>query len=157
MERLRCLGHAQAKKPASVSREDFGRSSALIRRWKGPLRSPCSRAEGEGAARIRSHETVDQRKLYAGAGLEDHLGAERAIISLARDIASRPEGTLFACGMGSNQYFNADLKDRAVLFVAAMTRNIGFPEAMWEATRATTRSALLNGVGAYVAEDPFNH
>jgi anaerobic selenocysteine-containing dehydrogenase len=45
---------------------------------------------------------------------------EEGIISLARQIAGNKKKTLFGCGMGSNQYFNADLKDRAIMFLAAL-------------------------------------
>ena len=34
-----------------------------------------------------------------------------------RDLSPNPEKTSFATGMGPNQFFNADLKDRAILLV----------------------------------------
>jgi nitrate reductase / nitrite oxidoreductase, alpha subunit len=43
------------------------------------------------------------------------------------EIAANPRDDLFATGMGPNQFFNADLKDRAIFLVAALTRNVGFP------------------------------
>ena len=49
-----------------------------------------------------------------------------AIRGLARQIAANPEKTSFVLGMGPNQFFNNDLKDRAVFLVAALTRNVGF-------------------------------
>jgi nitrate reductase alpha subunit len=49
-----------------------------------------------------------------------------AVRSLARQIAANPERTLFITGMGPNQMFNADQKDRAIFLVAALTRNVGF-------------------------------
>jgi nitrate reductase alpha subunit len=51
-----------------------------------------------------------------------------AIVNLARDIARNRARTLFPVGMGPNQFFNADLKDRAIFLVAAT----------WEASPATT-------------------
>jgi nitrate reductase alpha subunit len=79
-----------------------------------------------------------------------------AISGLAAEIAANKEGTIFACGMGPNQFFNADLKDRAVLMVAALTRNIGFPGGNVGSYSGNYRSSLIGGEPVYVAEDPFN-
>ncbi len=78
-----------------------------------------------------------------------------AIVSLARQIAANPEKTLFVTGMGPNQFFNADLKDRAIFLVAALTRNVGFPGGNVGSYAGNYRAALFNGVGSYAAEDPF--
>lgn len=75
---------------------------------------------------------------------------------LAGLIAANPEKTLFAIGMGPNQFFNADLKDRAIFLLAALTRNIGFPGGNVGSYAGNYLSALFGGVPVYVAEDPFN-
>lgn len=80
----------------------------------------------------------------------------KALIRLAEEIAANPEKTTFACGMGPNQFFNADLKDRAILMVAALTRNIGFPGGNVGSFSGNYRSALIGGEPVYAAEDPFN-
>lgn len=77
------------------------------------------------------------------------------VIALAGQIAANPEKTLFATGMGSNQYFNNDLKDRAILLVAALTRNLGFPGGNVGSYSGNYRSAIFNGMPQYIAEDPF--
>lgn len=79
-----------------------------------------------------------------------------AILSLADQIAANPEKTLFACGMGPNQFFNSDLKDRAIFLVAALTRNVGFPGGNVGSYAGNYRSALFGGIPAFAAEDPFN-
>lgn len=79
-----------------------------------------------------------------------------AIISLAQQIAANKEKTLFACGMGPNQFFNSDLKDRAIFLVAALTRNVGFPGGNVGSYAGNYRSALFGGIPAYATEDPFN-
>lgn len=79
-----------------------------------------------------------------------------AVISLARDIAKNPEKTLFACGMGPNQFFNSDLKDRAIFFVAALTRNIGFVGGNVGSYAGNYKTALLGGEPTFALEDPFN-
>ncbi len=82
--------------------------------------------------------------------------APDAVTSLARDVAAHPGKTLFACGMGPNHFFNADLKDRAILLVASLTANIGKPGGNVGSYAGNYRSAFFNGLPAWVIEDPFN-
>jgi nitrate reductase alpha subunit len=79
-----------------------------------------------------------------------------AIEGLAAQIAANPEKTLFATGMGPNQFFNADLKDRAILLVAALSRNLGFPGGNVGSYAGNYRTAIFGGMPAYVSEDPFH-
>jgi nitrate reductase alpha subunit len=79
-----------------------------------------------------------------------------AIEALAVEIAKNPEKTTFATGMGSNQYFHSDLKDRAILLVAALTRNLGFPGGNVGSYSGNYRSAIFGGVPNYITEDPFH-
>ena len=44
-----------------------------------------------------------------------------AVEELARDLAAHPGTTLFAVGMGPNQFFNNDNKDRDIFLLAALT------------------------------------
>ena len=78
------------------------------------------------------------------------------IIKLAKEIAQNKEKTIFACGMGPNQFFNADLKDRAIFMVAALTRNVGFAGGNVGSYAGNYRTALIGGEPVYAAEDPFN-
>lgn len=80
----------------------------------------------------------------------------KAIVSLATQIAKNKEKTLFATGMGPNQFFNADLKDRAIFLVAALTRNIGYPGGNVGAYAGNYRISLFDGAPLYAAEDPFH-
>jgi len=79
-----------------------------------------------------------------------------AIYSLARQYAANPEKVLTPVGMGPNQMFNADQKDRAILLVAALTRNIGFFGGNVGSYAGNYRAAYFNGMPKYMAEDPFN-
>lgn len=79
-----------------------------------------------------------------------------ALVKLAKDIAANPEKTLFATGMGPNQFFNSDLKDRAIFLVAALTRNVGFPGGNVGSYAGNYRAALIGGEPVYAIEDPFN-
>jgi anaerobic selenocysteine-containing dehydrogenase len=47
------------------------------------------------------------------------------IRTLAREIAAHRGRTLVACGMGPNQFFNNDNKDRAIWLVLALTGSLG--------------------------------
>ncbi len=79
-----------------------------------------------------------------------------AIVKLAREIAKNKEQTIFATGMGPNQFFNADLKDRAIFLVAALTRNVGFVGGNVGSYAGNYRSALFGGEPTFATEDPFN-
>ncbi|HET9958261.1 MAG TPA: molybdopterin-dependent oxidoreductase [Polyangiaceae bacterium] len=79
-----------------------------------------------------------------------------AIESLARQVAQNPERTTIAVGMGANQFFHSDLKDRAILLVAALTRNLGFPGGNVGSYSGNYRTSIFGGMPYYVAEDPFN-
>ncbi|MCL6643141.1 MAG: molybdopterin-dependent oxidoreductase, partial [Candidatus Bipolaricaulota bacterium] len=79
-----------------------------------------------------------------------------AIVNLARQIAANKASTLLSHGMGPNHFFNADLKDRALFLVAALTKNIGHFGGSPGSYAGNYRVALFNGLPQYVAEDPFN-
>ena len=81
---------------------------------------------------------------------------EASIVGLARRVAANPEKTIFATGMGTNQFFNADLKDRAILLVAALTRNLGFPGGNVGSYSGNYRAAIFGGMPLYTTEDPYN-
>jgi len=96
-------------------------------------------------------------KNFTPSKTEQVTGAPaKAVVSLAMDIAKNKEHTLFACGMGPNQFFNSDLKDRAIFLVAALTRNVGFPGGNVGSYAGNYRVALLGGEPSYILEDPFN-
>lgn len=98
---------------------------------------------------LNANFTPEKTSLVTGAPV-------KAITSLALEIAKNKEKTLFACGMGPNQFFNADLKDRAIFLVAALSRNIGFPGGNVGSFAGNYRAALIGGEPVYALEDPFN-
>jgi nitrate reductase alpha subunit len=79
-----------------------------------------------------------------------------AIVNLARDIARNRARTLFPVGMGPNQFFNADLKDRAIFLVAALSANIGQKGGNVGSFAGNYRAALFNGLPQYIGENPFD-
>jgi nitrate reductase / nitrite oxidoreductase, alpha subunit len=81
---------------------------------------------------------------------------KEGIYTVAREIAQNKGTTTFAMGMGPNQFFNNDLKDRAILFLASITGNIGKVGGNVGSYAGTFRGAYFSGIGCYIAEDPFN-
>jgi len=79
-----------------------------------------------------------------------------AIQSLARQIAANPMKTLFCMGMGPNQYFNNDLKDRAVFLLASLTKNVGHIGGNVGSFSGNYRVAFYSGMLQYTGEDPFD-
>ena len=79
-----------------------------------------------------------------------------AIEGLAREIAQIPGTTLFAIGMGPNQFFNNDNKDRTQFLLAALTGNIGKLTGNIGSYAGNYRVAMFNGVPQYINENPFD-
>jgi nitrate reductase alpha subunit len=79
-----------------------------------------------------------------------------AIEKLARDIAKNPGTTLFAIGMGPNQFFNNDNKDRDLFLLAALTGNIGKIGGNIGSYAGNYRVSLFNGAPQYINENPFD-
>jgi nitrate reductase alpha subunit len=81
---------------------------------------------------------------------------EEAIKSLAHDLSKNKGTTMFAVGMGPNQFFNASLKDRGIFLLSALTNNIGRIGGTPGSYAGNYRVALYNGLPQYIVEDPFN-
>ena len=79
-----------------------------------------------------------------------------AVEQLARDFAKQPGTTLFALGMGPNQFFNSDNKDRDVFLLAALTGNVGKIGGNVGSYAGNYRTALFNGCPQYINENPFD-
>lgn len=78
------------------------------------------------------------------------------IEAIARLIADHPGKTSICVGMGPNQFFNNDLKDRAQFLLAAMTGNIGKIGGNIGSYAGNYRAAFFSGLGQYINEDPFH-
>jgi len=79
-----------------------------------------------------------------------------AIEKLARLFSKNKGQVLFAMGMGPNQFFNNDLKDRAAFLLAALTENIGKVSGNVGSYAGNYRIAQFNGLPCYINEDPFD-
>jgi nitrate reductase alpha subunit len=110
---------------------------------------------------VRARPVFDLTREYLDASMTPAVvstltwAPEAAIVSLARDIARHAGRTLFCMGMGPNQFFNNDLKDRAVFLVAALTGSIGRHGGNVGSYAGNYRTTLFSGVPRYAAEDPF--
>ncbi len=146
-----------SQKPAAVSRNMIGKGFT----GKAVL-------EGEHDVTLKDGKTVKvapvfeliKRHINANHDLdttsEITWAPKEGILSLARQIAEARGTTLIACGMGPNQFFNNDLKDRAILLVGSLTGNIGTVSGNVGSYAGNYRTALFNGVPSYVLENPFD-
>ena len=112
-------------------------------------------------SRVQARPTFDLTRQYLTETMTPEAVARitwapaEAIVSLARAIAANRGTTLFPVGMGPNQFFNNDLKDRAIFLVAALTANIGQPGGNVGSYAGNYRTSLFSGLPLYVSEDPF--
>lgn len=148
-----------SKKPVGVNRDEMGKFSSV---------PETALLEGEVEVTLKDGKKVKCRPVFDVTKqlLDDsYTPAEvskltwapvSAIESLANDIAANMGRTIFAMGMGPNQYFNSDLKDRAVFLVAALTRNIGQLGGNVGSFAGNYRTSFFNGISQYIAEDPFD-
>ena len=126
------------------------------------------RMDGEMEVRLKGGKTVKCRTAfdlvrqyvmdnYSPEATEQMTWAPReAIERLAREIAAANGKTLFAVGMGPNQFFNNDLKDRTQFLLAALTGNIGKLGGNIGSYAGNYRIALFNGLPQYMNENPFD-
>ncbi|WP_415064244.1 molybdopterin-dependent oxidoreductase [Bdellovibrio sp.] len=148
----------KSKKMRPVSRDEYGNHFQGVEPELGY----------RGSVKLLDGKTVKVRSIFnlTEEYLNENMTPEKvelitgapakAVVSLAKEIAANKELTSFACGMGPNQFFNADLKDRAIFLVAALTRNVGFPGGNVGSYAGNYRAALIGGEPVYAAEDPFN-
>ncbi len=111
--------------------------------------------------KIRCRPVYDLVREYAAhfdpKTVEDLTWAPaQAVESLARNIARNPGTTLFAVGMGPNQFFNNDNKDRDIFLLAALTGNVGRLGGNVGSFAGNYRVALFNGTPQYINENPFD-
>jgi nitrate reductase alpha subunit len=116
----------------------------------------------QGGGKVRCRPVFDLVKQYvmdnfAPAAVEEITWAPRAAVEkLARDIADSAGRTLIAVGMGPNQFFNNDLKDRTQFLLAALTNNIGHIGGNIGSYAGNYRVALFNGLPQFMNENPFD-
>ncbi|RIL07250.1 MAG: molybdopterin oxidoreductase [Proteobacteria bacterium] len=150
---------AKAKKPVAISRDDVG--ARLAQRGVEPALEGRFEVELASGARVQVQPVFELVRRYVLDNFDPKTvseitwAPEQAIVSLAREIAANPEHVLFALGMGPNQFFNNDLKDRTVFLLAALSRNVGFLGGNVGSYAGNYKLTLFGGVPKWAVEDPF--
>ncbi len=146
-----------ANAPRLLTRDEVGKKStvgdALL---EGSIE--VTLADGK---KVRCRPVFDLVKEYAAhfdpKTVEEITWAPAAAVeSLARLFAKEPGTTLFAVGMGPNQFFNNDNKDRDIFLLAALTGNVGRIGGNVGSFAGNYRVALFNGCPQYINENPFD-
>ncbi len=148
------------KTAVPVNRDDYGNN--MVKKGFMPA------LEGKFSIKLADGNTVEVRTVfdmmseyvmenYDPKTVEELTWAPvKGIEEIAKEIAKNAGKTLFAMGMGPNQFFNNDLKDRAVFFLAALTQNIGRVGGNVGSYAGNYRGAYMSGLPTYIIEDPFN-
>ncbi len=143
--------------PEAITRDNVGKFSAVV----DPL------LEGSVEVTLKDGQKVACRPIYdvileyvrhfdPKTTEEITWAPAEAVESLARELSRYPGTTLFAIGMGPNQFFNNDNKDRTQFLLAALTGNIGKLSGNVGSYAGNYRVANFNGVPQYIAENPFD-
>ena len=148
---------AAAGKPRAVTRDEVGEHSRV---GKPQLKGTITVKLQDGSE-VKCRPVFDLVFDYVGhfdaKTTEEATWAPAAAVEqLARDLAKDPGTTLFTVGMGPNQFFNNDNKDRAIFLLAALTGNVGRITGNVGSYAGNYRVALFNGLPQYINEDPFN-
>ena len=143
--------------PLAISRDQVGKGSPIgDPQLSGPVE--VTLADGN---KVRCRSIYDLTWEYVAhfdpKTVEEMTWAPAtAVESLAKHFASQPGKTLFAIGMGPNQFFNNDNKDRSLFLLAALTGNTGRIAGNVGSYAGNYRTALFNGVGQWINENPFD-
>jgi nitrate reductase / nitrite oxidoreductase, alpha subunit len=146
-----------SKAPKALNRDQVGAHSPIT----DPLLEGSVEVTLASGATVRCRPVFDMVQEYAAhfdPKTTDELtwAPAGAVEALARHIAAQPGTTLFAMGMGPNQFFNNDNKDRAVFLLAALTGNVGKIGGNVGSYAGNYRTALFNGAPQYINENPFD-
>jgi nitrate reductase / nitrite oxidoreductase, alpha subunit len=151
---------AKSGKPVAVSRDRLGERFAEL--------GIDPALAGSFRLRLRSGEEVEARSVfeltrqYLDANMTPQQvsrltwAPQEAVLQLARRFAENAGRTLVACGMGPNQFWNNDNKDRAIWLVVALTGSLGRHGGNIGSYAGNYKTTLFSGIGRYAGEDPFN-
>jgi nitrate reductase alpha subunit len=143
--------------PKEITRDAVGEKSPI----KDPLLEGSIEVTLADGKKVRCRPNYDLIKEYVAhfdpkTTEEMTMAPASAVESLARHIAKDPGTTLFAIGMGPNQFFNNDNKDRTLFLLASLTGNVGRIGGNVGSYAGNYRVALFNGCPQYINENPFD-
>ena len=146
-----------SQQPRRLTRDEVGQRSTV---GDPQLEGSVNVRLADGTS-VRCRPTFDLVREYAAhfdpKTTEEITWAPAAAVEqLAREFAKQPGTTLFALGMGPNQFFNSDNKDRDVFLLAALTGNVGKIGGNVGSYAGNYRTALFNGCPQYINENPFD-
>jgi nitrate reductase alpha subunit len=146
-----------ANRPRKLTRDMVGKNSNV----RDPLLEGSVEVTLADGKKVRCRPVFDLVEEYAGhfdpKTVEEITWAPaNSVEEMARLFARQPGTTLFAVGMGPNQFFNNDNKDRDVFLLAALTGNIGKVGGNVGSYAGNYRVALFNGAPQYINENPFD-
>ncbi len=150
----------KTKKPVVITRDDYG--NQIDKKGVSPALEGRFRVLIKDGKEVEVSPVFDLIKQYIFENFgpqtveEITWAPKEGIIEIARQIAKHSGDTLFAVGMGPNQFFNNDLKDRTIFFLAALTQNIGKVSANVGSYAGNYRGAFFNALPTYIYENPFN-
>ena len=147
----------QTNAPKRLTRDEVGTHSKVGE----PLLEGAVEITLADGSKVRCRPVFDLVQEYAAhfdlKTTEEMTWAPAAAIeSLARHIAREPGTTLFAIGMGPNQFFNNDNKDRTTFLLGALTGNMGKIGGNVGSYAGNYRVALFTGCPQYINENPFD-
>lgn len=147
----------KTNKPQKLTRDEVGKNSKI---GEAMLEGSIELTLVDGS-KVKCRPVFDLVKEYAAhfdsKTVEEMTWAPAAAVEdLARHFAKEPGTTLFAVGMGPNQFFNNVSKDRDVLLLAALTGNVGKIGGNVGSFSGNHRVALFNGAPQYINENPFD-
>lgn len=148
---------AKSNSPKTLTRDEVGKNSKIN---EALLEGAIEVTLADGS-KVKCRPVFDLIKEYAAhfdpKTVEEITWAPAAAVeNLARHLAKEPGTTLFAIGMGPNQFFNSDNKDRDTILLAALTGNVGKIGGNIGSYAGNYRVALFNGAPQYINENPFD-
>lgn len=146
--------------PIAVSRDMLGEHFAKL--GVEPALSGSFKVKLADGKEAEVRTVFDLTKEYLDANMTPAQASKvcwapaEAITALARTIAGSGGHTLIACGMGPNQFWNNDNKDRAIFLVLALAGSLGRHGGNIGSYAGTYKNTLFSGIGKWTAEDPFH-